>query len=195
MHGDSLRLADCPSYAIDPAPLVYGHFDGRFTFFRMTSDEFFATRVDDVKHPIDLAFIDGMHLSEFALRDFMNIERFLSNDHTVVVFDDVLPRNQEEANRIQCPGDWTGDVWEVFYVLKARRPDLHVQLVNTEPTGTMVVSDLSPGSTRLAQEYFNITNDMLLQTDGVPDAILNRLEARDPADVLITLTFEMSTWE
>ncbi len=195
-HGDSLRLAKCQAYAVDPHPIPYGHFDGnQFMFFRQTSDEFFAY-VDTVEtEPIDLAFIDGMHLYEYALRDFLNIERFMANERTVVVFDDVLPRNQGEAARVQCPGDWTGDVWKVYYILKDRRPDLHIQLVDTEPTGTMVVSALAPGSTQLAQEYFNITNEYLLQNDDqVPDAILNRTDARDPEDVLITMTFERSTW-
>jgi len=198
MHGDSLRLAQCRAYGIDPHPMPYGHFDGnQFTFVRQTSDEFFAHGVERVVDgPIDLVFIDGMHLYEFALRDFANVERYLANEKTVVVFDDVLPRNQEEAKREQCPGDWTGDVWKVFYILKDRRPDLHIQLVDTQPTGTLVVSSLTPGSTQLAQEYFNITNDWALQNDEtVPDAIINRTEAREPDDVLITLTFEKSALE
>jgi methyltransferase family protein len=197
-HGDSLRLAKCRAYGIDPYPIPYGHFDGnQFTLVRQTSDEFFTRGAEQVvNEPIDLVFIDGMHLYEYALRDFINTERFLANERTVVVFDDMLPRNHAEAAREQPPGDWTGDVWRVFYILKDRRPDLHIQLVDTEPTGVMVVSDLEPGSTQLAEEYFNITNDLALQNnEQVPDAILARTEARSPEDVLITLTFEKSTWE
>ena len=47
---------------------------------------------------LDLAFIDGMHLFEYALRDFINVERF-ADWSSVIVFDDMLPRNVDEAAR------------------------------------------------------------------------------------------------
>ncbi|HET6606129.1 MAG TPA: class I SAM-dependent methyltransferase, partial [Rhodopila sp.] len=45
--------------------------------FEMTSDDFFAAHDPHsvLGGPIDLAFIDGMHLSEFVLRDFINVEQ------------------------------------------------------------------------------------------------------------------------
>ena len=61
---------------------------------------------------VDLAFIDGMHWFEFALRDFMNIERH-SSATTVIVFDDMLPRNVIEAARDRTTGAWTGDVFRL----------------------------------------------------------------------------------
>ena len=68
---------------------------------RTTSDEFFNRRhpfAHLAGQPVDLAFIDGMHLSEFALRDFINTEKFC-HAGSVVVFDDMLPRNVIEAGR------------------------------------------------------------------------------------------------
>ena len=48
---------------------------------RSTSDEFFA-RAAPLRAPrpspvVDLAFIDGMHLAEYALRDLINTERYM----------------------------------------------------------------------------------------------------------------------
>src|SRR5256885_12302956 len=34
--------------------------------------------------PVDLAFIDGMHLFEFALRDFVNLERYCAPGSTIL---------------------------------------------------------------------------------------------------------------
>lgn len=138
-HGWSLQLSKAEhSIGIDPNPLVKppGH-----DIYALTSDEFFRRNREDegvFRKRIDLAFIDGMHLVEFALRDFANIEE-LSHEDTVIVFDDVLPTTVEMAAREQCPGDWTGDVWRVYDILRERRPDLVLILVNTQPTGVLVV--------------------------------------------------------
>lgn len=143
-HGWSLQLSEAPrSIGIDPEP-QYSSAD--HAIYKMMSDEFFDKKsgwTDDLRAPIDLAFIDGMHLYEYALRDFRNIERF-SSERTVVVFDDVLPTTQEMAAREICPGDWTGDVWRVYDHLLAWRADLVLTLVDTEPTGTLVVTHLNP---------------------------------------------------
>lgn len=179
-NGDSLRLAECPAFGVDPNPMVFGTFRNT-ALFRQTSDDFFVAVRDEGLPPlmsgvpIDLAFIDGMHLFEVALRDFRNIEKYLANERTVVVFDDVLPRNQEEASREQCPGDWTGDVWKAYFFLKDRRD---IRLVDTSPTGTMVAWPLLK---ELGQF------DELLQDtagfdpgDTVPPEILDRSLAISP---------------
>ena len=184
LHGDSLRLARCPGFGVDPAPMVYGHL-AETTLFQQTSDDFFShVEPDHLGVPIDLCFIDGMHLYEFALRDFRNTEALLANEATVVVFDDVLPRNQGEAARVQCPGDWTGDVWKVWYALKIYRADLRVELVDTSPTGTMVVWDLKPGAADWP-EGDEIEKRFSSPTwDGVPEVVLARKQAVEPDTVL-----------
>jgi len=92
---------------------------------------------------IDLAFIDGSHLFEDALWDFIHIE-MQSHPDTVVVFDDVLPYGQAIAERVQPPGDWTGDVWKLIYILAEHRPDLDCMLVDASATGLLVVTGFSP---------------------------------------------------
>lgn len=194
--GTSLALAKCPAIGIDPNPILMGHFPGTISVYTKTSDEFFSDPavMEWWGVPVDLAFIDGMHLFEYALRDFMNIEKY-ANERTVVVFDDVLPRNQHEAARDQCPGDWTGDVWKVPRILRLMRTDLKVLLVNTQPTGTAVVYNLNPASKRLAQMYEGMAAWGLSEWQTVPEEVINRDEAVDPDYALEQVTAHLLTLE
>lgn len=145
-HGWSLQLSKAAkSIGIDPDPQqnaynVLRDLEGEDYLYEMTSDEFFGHDRTDEIGKIDFAFIDGMHLAEFAWRDFVNVELYC-HDKSVVVFDDVLPTTVEMATREQCPGDWTGDVWKIYFALQHIRPDLTLILVDTSPTGTLVVID------------------------------------------------------
>lgn len=188
-HGWSLQLAKPGTRAIgiDPNPQL-DVATGPAMVYAETSDSFFARDPADlgqIIHPtgIELAFIDGMHLYEYALRDFTNVERW-AHPHGVVVFDDVLPRNQGEAARIQCPGDWTGDVWRVEPILRSWRPDLHIALVDTQPTGVMVVYRLNSASTVLADGYDDIVAAHPLTDSPVPDDVLHRTHAVTAGQVL-----------
>ena len=79
-----------------------------------------------------------MYLWEFAVRDFINVERRLA-PADVTVFDDILPRNALEAARVRRPGAWAGDVYKAVQVIARNRPDLVVVWINTWPTGTAIV--------------------------------------------------------
>jgi hypothetical protein len=147
-HGWSLQLSKAElSIGIDPVLLPGARklANHDVILWDRTSDAFFEDPYvyGDPFPIIDLAFIDGMHLVEFALRDFANIER-RTNERSVIVFDDVLPTTREMAAREQCPGDWTGDVWRVYDILRERRPDLVLVLVDTQPTGLLVVLKPDP---------------------------------------------------
>ena len=71
--GHSLALSTAPAIGVDPNYEIKVALATPTRLFNTTSDSFFAQ--DDVAQtlgaPIDLAFIDGLHLVEFALRDFM----------------------------------------------------------------------------------------------------------------------------
>jgi hypothetical protein len=199
--GQSLRLAQYSETAIgiDPNPMV-GQPPANSVIWPMTSDEFFerehqwlqdnrGTGISYIPLRISLAFIDGMHLFENALTDFYNVEQHMARGG-IVVLDDVLPYNQAIAERVQPPGDWTGDVWKVWYALQAQRPDLYCYLVNTEPTGTMVITNPSPRYDWSPDTYWNWgTGDL------VPGAILNRVLAVPPADILEMLREQLATTE
>ena len=187
-YGTSLALAEKSTTAvgIDPTPLVNFTLNHRPNqkILAMTSDFFFhpdnvPIREHILPDPVNLGFIDGMHLFEYALRDFMNLEPVMAPEG-VIVFDDMLPYVQSIAEREQPPGDWTGDVWKCYGILTKTRPDLKIWLVDTAPTGTMVVTNLKPDAGVSYEEAINHA----FQSDEVPPYILNRTEAIGAVTVL-----------
>jgi hypothetical protein len=119
-----------------------------------------------------------MHLFEYALRDFINVERF-ADWSSVIVFDDMLPRNVDEAARDRHTKMWTGDVYKVVPVLQKYRPDLTVIQVDTQPTGMAVVFDADAANTVLGDEYADITAEWVVpDPQKVPEWIVERAARR-----------------
>ena len=151
--GDSLALATSAAVAIgiDPEPLLTKPVGDNAEIFAMTSDDFFA--MCDVREvlggrDLDLALIDGMHLFEYVLRDFANVERSATSE-TVVLLHDCLPVDAASAARERTTALWTGDVWKSALVLLRYRPDLSLTVVDAPPSGLVVVRGLDPASTVL----------------------------------------------
>src|SRR3954454_16373450 len=120
-HGDSLALARCPAVGVDPGYNLRVELGPQATLYGETSDEYFRRR--DALAPIGLAFIDGMHLVEYALSDFIGVEK-RAHWTSVVVLDDMLPRVAREASRHRRTRAWTGDVYKLSAILAEWRPDL-----------------------------------------------------------------------
>jgi hypothetical protein len=186
-HGDSLALARCPAVGIDPLPSLRVELPASAKVIRETSDEYFGRerplRPLGGRRP-DLAFIDGMHLFEFALRDFAAVERW-SHWTSTIVFDDMLPRDVTEAARDRRTRAWTGDVYKLLGILGRHRPDLLCLRVDTRPTGLLLVLALDPRSSRLMNRYDEILErDLVADPQPVPAAILQRRGTLEPERVL-----------
>ena len=185
--GHSLALAQCPAVGIDPAYDLKVDLGPAAHLFRETSDEYFLRpwpRSPLGGRRADLAFIDGMHLAEFALRDFTYVERH-SHWGGVAVFDDIFPRDAEEAARDRRTRAWTGDVYKLLGILERERPDLVVWRVDTEPTGLGVVLNLDPSQRALEQRYHELAKAIVVpDPQVVPEDILERRGAIDPETVL-----------
>jgi hypothetical protein len=158
--GGSIVLAKPPTIAvgIDPEPRLAGAPRTVCKIFPMTSDDYFATRDprrDIEADSVDLAFIDGLHLFEQALRDFINIER-VSSAATIVLIHDCFPIDSITSNRERKTIFWSGDVWKIIPCLREFRPDLNVFTVATAPTGMGVVSGLDSRSTILIDHFDEI---------------------------------------
>jgi hypothetical protein len=148
-----------PSLSIKNAPR------GGMHLFEFTSDEFFAgSYLSDILAgaPLDLAFIDGKHLFEFALRDFMNIERHCSKD-SVIVVRDPLPLNAETASRVQSTQFWSGDMWKLIACLKQHRSDLSITMLDVAPAGLAFISNLDAKSDVLVKNHFTVVRDYIPQ--------------------------------
>jgi hypothetical protein len=98
--------------------------------------------------PLNMAFIDGMHHFEYALRDFINIEP-LSTPDSLVFVHDCFPIDARSAARDQATGFWSGDIWRLIVLLKQYRPDLAIHTIGTPPTGLGLITRLDPRSTVL----------------------------------------------
>jgi hypothetical protein len=157
--GPSLALAEAAgvAYGIDPNPMVLPEHVRRNQRVRAETSEQFFTCESCERPVIDFAFIDGSHLFEDALRDFVHIQRH-SGPHTVVVFDDVLPYSQDIAWRHQPPGDWTGDVFKLPYILNQYQPTLAQILCDVSPTGALIVTGLDPRDTALDRQFEKIVD-------------------------------------
>ena len=170
LDGETLALAGCPAIGIDPAfkPRIAIGPEARALFlFQVESDAFFA-RYDPARllgQAVALAFIDGLHRIENALRDFIHVERCCAADG-VIVLHDCVPldrfmacRDQGDAvtrARSRRPAFWTGDVWKMLPILARFRPDLEVTVFNAPPTGLVLVRGLDPANRTLEREYEGI---------------------------------------
>jgi hypothetical protein len=186
-RGQSLTLARVPSIGIDPQFSVDHEVQADLHLARTTSDEFFA-RPDPLAHlPIpvlDLAFIDGMHLAEFALRDYLAVERF-TLPTSVVVFDDMLPRSVDEAARWRHTRDWTGDVYKAAQALRDLCPELVVLEVDTAPTGVVVVLLPDAGRDGVLPGYDDwLETVVTADPQRVPAEVLGRTRAIAPRRLL-----------
>jgi hypothetical protein len=186
-HGDSLALARGAAVGIDPAYRIRARLRRDVALFRETSDEYFARawpRKPFAGRRVALSFIDGMHLAEFVVRDFANVEAHAAW-WSVVVLDDILPRSVEEAARDRRTRVWTGDVYKTLDVLAEHRPDLVCLRIGTKPTGLGVILGLDPANTVLRERYDDIVGGVVVpDPQAVPASVLERTGVLDPEVVL-----------
>jgi hypothetical protein len=172
---------------IDPNFRIDKELHTEVQLYKTTSDEYFS-RDDPLApvhgQPFDLAFIDGLHIFEFSLRDLINAERY-SRPRSVIVFDDILPRSVAEASRVPTGGSWTGDIYHMIPVLERYREDLLVVLVDIAPTGLMLLLNLDPTNSALTDNYDEILAEFRHpDPQPVPPEVLQRVYVQPPERVL-----------
>jgi hypothetical protein len=168
--GASLALANCFSIGIDPNFAIdRPTLDNKLAccFFNMTSDQFFQKFDPTIifGQPIDMAFLDGLHLFECLLRDFINVERHCRMNsiillHDCIPTDEYVCRRDIDDHKLKAqsahPDWWAGDVWKFVDILLNFRPDLRLVMFDAIPTGLIAVTSLDPSSTLLRDRYFSL---------------------------------------
>ena len=160
--GQSLTFARAPTRAVgvDPALEIIYTQRNWVKLFKQTSDDFFLTQnVRQVFEAtsISLAFIDGLHTFDQALKDFINIERHSSID-TVVLLHDIFPVVPASAQRERTTKFWVGDTWKITWILHKYRPDLKMVTIPTGPSGLGVIANLNKNNTTLLKDL-----DLIIQ--------------------------------
>ncbi|MEM9787791.1 MAG: class I SAM-dependent methyltransferase [Pseudomonadota bacterium] len=165
--GKSFAQVQSKTIAVDPVFSIRRNVVGvkpELHLIQKTSDDFFQTGFLE-KHgiKISLAFLDGMHLFEFLLRDFIATERN-SNPDSIILLHDCCPWTQGMTTRDidNLPdGPWTGDVWKLVPILQKYRPDLKIDVFDCRPTGLVAVSNLDPKNATLAENYETIEREFI----------------------------------
>jgi len=156
-ESESLAQIRPPTVAIgiDPTPTVKFPLRTEAHIFTETSDEFFAAgRLDKLLdgRPLSIGFIDGLHLFEQALKDFIHLEAYCG-PRSVILFHDTVHVDESTQCRTSEMSFYTGAVWKTILCLKHYRPDLDIFTIATPPTGLTVVAGLNPTSRVLTDQY------------------------------------------
>lgn len=175
--GNGLSLERAPGRAIGVDPLpdldINVSLSKQVDIFPETSDFFFRNQAKVwLKPKPELVFIDGMHLFEFALRDFINVE-YHAVPTTLVVIDDIYPCHPIQAARRRRSNAWTGDIWKLHQILREVRPDLTLITLNSFTTGLLLITGLDPNNHDLDCNYSRLVN-RFVDIDKPPPAVLAR---------------------
>lgn len=164
-YGTSFAPVRSKTIAVDPFFRIKTDIVGakpQLMVFQQTSDDFFANgMLQRLGVRVGLSFLDGMHLFEYLLRDFINTEAN-SDPDGVILMHDCCPFNDGMTTRDldNLPrGAWTGDVWKLIPILQTYRPDLRVDVLGCKPTGLVAVSGLDPDNQTLRRAYDSILAD------------------------------------
>ena len=93
---------------------------GSCQFFHGTSNDFFEKSMLGMGTLDDhwgCIFIDGDHRYEQVLRDFQNSYVRLRKNG-IIVLHDVNPTNEGSQGPVKKSGDWSGEVWKLWFHLK-----------------------------------------------------------------------------
>ena len=165
--GKSLAVSKCNSIAVDPYFRIKTDIISKREqchLFQMESDNFFERGIlEKLVDKVDFAFLDGMHLFEFLLRDFINTEKCCIQD-SVITMHDCIPINDISSARKwdrKATKTWTGDVWKLIPILRKYRPDLDISVFDCPPSGLTVVTNLDPNNMVLQENYETILEEFL----------------------------------
>lgn len=199
--GKSLALAakETKTIGVDPMTasmeqLFFHSPEAAPELFKVTSNDFFQQ--GGMEHswnnaPLDMAFIDGLHLFEQALMDFIHLEQRSAPD-SIIFIHDCLPVSIIGAERERSTMVWTGDVWKVILCLKTVRPDLEIVTFPVRPSGLAMVRKLDRSSKLLATQFDALVAHFMDAT--LPESMSERFRLLNVTEIPYETALE-SIWQ
>ncbi len=162
--GRTLALArpDTRALGIDPAPCLTQPLATSTCLVQETSARAFAERAftrELAREPLELVFVDGLHLFEVALQDVADAARYCAPQARIVLHD-TLPHDAQMALRRRETQAWTGDVWKTVLALRRLCPELEITTLDTPPTGLTVVSNLGAAARALSGDRAHLVREL-----------------------------------
>lgn len=209
--GMSLAGVNCRSVSVDPEFVISTDVIGSkpvCMFFQIPSDRFFEdfNLTQLLGGPAECSFLDGFHVFEFLLRDFMNTEKHCKKN-SLVFLHDCLPRTAQMARRRMRParvagqplapaGGWAGDVWKVVPILRKYRPDLKIHALDCPPSGLIMITGLDPSNRVLDDNYFEIAAEFKETADDIAqlEAFAKTVELVATRDIQDLADFGKYSW-
>lgn len=161
--GTSLAPVRSKTIAVDPFFAVTSDVIGTkpsLLVFQQTSDAFFGSNFlsrNDIQ--LGLSFLDGLHHFEVLLRDIIHTER-ASHPNGVIALHDCCPlwadMTARDYSLLPPNAAWTGDVWKLIPILQEYRPEMRIEVLDCQPTGLVLLSNLAPGDSKLSDAYEEI---------------------------------------
>lgn len=206
-NGKSLSLARYGTETIGVDPVTASP-DQQFfhspevtpTLFKLASNDFFRHGCMEQTwngQPFNMAFIDGLHLFEQALMDFIHLEQRSAPD-SIVFIHDCLPVSIAGAARDRTTMVWTGDVWKVIACLKAIRPDLEIVTFPVRPSGLAMIRNLDRNSKVLATQFDTLAAHFM--DAKLPESMAERFHLLNVTErpfetVLESVQSRQGTWQ
>lgn len=167
--------------------------------YKMTSNDFFQQGSSKRlwgENRFDMAFIDGLHIFEQALMDFINLEH-RSSPSSIIFIHDCFPINAAVATRERNTMVWTGDVWKMIPCLKAVRPDLEIVTFPLRPSGIAMVRNLDSSSRVLINQFDSIVKHFI--ETALPESMDERcrllnVTGEQPTEVFKRVIAEQGTF-
>ena len=181
--GSSLSLSQSPSIAIDPFFQLKEDPIGNKEYclmFQETSDSFFEKRVKQLQGlKCQLAFIDGMHLFEQALKDFLNLAK-ISTERSLFLFHDPIPWTLKMATRnngaLERNEAWTGDIWKLVHIFIDAGLKENLSLLSSAPSGLLAVLNPKAEAVEKLEKNFSQICARWLEVELSEDTLLNFYE-------------------
>lgn len=154
-----------------------------FKAIDLTSDEFFEKQLPSriQKYGIDVAFVDGLHTYQQALKDVENSLKHLNENGFIIMHDcnpisaaGAYPMKEsfseiEEYIRKEKPEgwnwNWNGDVWKALVHLRITHDDLQIFTVDADWGLGIVKKGPSEKLQNLTVEQLKEANYSLLEQD------------------------------